>query len=150
MTFPLDNAAFSSYFVQWRHLSGFLLPSVSSLPGTIQSNSGVHTAVIRNVKLLDSILLPFIKPGIESHRAQEANLTSIIFEAAYFGISLFSQPAIWVFGWDSESLRSRTKNIHRDKGVMGWLVVFPSIGEKITRGGTEQLRVIMDVVREQL
>lgn len=102
------------------------------------------------MELLNSILLPFINPGIEGHRAQKDNLTSIITEAAYFGISLFSQPATWVFGWDGMGLKSRTKNIHRDKSVAMRLVVFPSIGEKITREGREQLKVIVDVVEEKL
>lgn len=124
---------------------------MSSLRETSESDSSLHLSIIRNVTLLNNILQPFIKPGIESQSRQADNLASIILEGAHFGILLLSQPAVWVFGWEGkDGGRSGNRHISEDGSGKKTLVVFPGIEEVIVRGGKEHLRVVVNAVREEV
>jgi hypothetical protein len=144
--------AFSNSFTKWRHLTASLLSPPSSRPDNLESDSNLRPAVVRNVKLLNDILQPFIKSGTEAHLAQSDNLAYIILEGAHFGLLLFSQPALWIFGWNEKNLnrggksdrRSGTRNASANK----LLVVFPSIAKVIARDGNEHSRVVVETVLE--
>jgi len=106
---------------------------------------------MRNVKLLNGILQPFIKPGKEAQLAQYDNLASIILEGAHFGTLLFSQPSLWVFGWDGKNLNRNDRRTGAGNGGPNKiLVVFPSIGKVVSRGGSEHLRVVVDAMLERV
>jgi hypothetical protein len=108
------------------------------------------------VEVLNGILQPFIKPGTEAQLAQSDNLASIILEGAHFGILLFSQPTIWIFGWDKKiSSQAGSKDRRSGSGsgngsAKNTLVVFTSIGKVITRDQSEHLRVVVDALLERV
>jgi hypothetical protein len=135
--------AFSKSFSKWRLLSAALLASNPSDGETLVSDSSLRPGVIRNVQLLHNILQPFINSGTENQRAQSDNLASIILEGAHFGVLLFSQPSVWVFGWEVKSSTG-------GKGQNKDLVVFPSISEVILRSGREHLKVVVDAIKEKV
>jgi hypothetical protein len=108
------------------------------------------------VELLNGILRPFIKSGKDAQLAQSDNLASIILEGAHFGYLLFSQPTVWVFGWDGENLNQGGRNDRRSGSGTGngsankFLVVFPSIGKLITTAGSNRSRVVADAMLERV
>lgn len=138
--------------MKWRQLTASLL-SPPSHPDNLESDSILRPAVIRNVKLLNAILEPFIKSGTEAQLAQADNLASIIFEGAQFGILLFSQPVLWTFEWDGKNLNQGGTNDQRYRTGNGnankLLVVFPGIRKAVARG-SERGRVIVDAVLERV
>lgn len=149
-------SAFSDSFPKWRHLTAALLSPLSSRTDNSEWDSILRPGVIRNVELLNAILLPFIKSGKEAQLAQSDNLASIILEGAHFGYLLFSQPAVWVFRWDGKNLSQGGRNDRRSGSGIGngsadkFLVVFPSIGKLITRDGSDRSRVIADAMLERV
>jgi hypothetical protein len=106
------------------------------------------------VELLNGILQPFTKSVTEAQLTQSDNLASIILEGAHFGILLFSQPSLWIFGWEGKNLNQGGKSGRRFGAVDGsankLLVVFPSIGKVITRDGNDHLRVVVDAMLERV
>lgn len=146
--------AFSNAFTKWRHLTASLLSPLPSRPDSVESNSNLRPAVDRNVKLLNGILQPFIKSGTEAQVAQSDNLASIVLEAAHFGLLLFSQPVLWIFGWDGKVLNQSGRDDRRSGAGNGsankMLVVFPSVGKVIKKDGSENLRVVVDAVLERV
>jgi hypothetical protein len=89
--------------------------------------------------LLNQTLEPFINQGVDAHRQQNDNLSSIIFEGADAALLLFSQPTKTVFGWSAERNASGTNA----------LVVFPSVAEEV-RNGARSLKLILPATTEQL
>lgn len=136
---------FDKAFTKWRHLSAFLLePMRSSREAPKANEQELQGAISRNIALINGVLKPFIKPGLESQRYQEDNLSAIIFEGAQLGLLLFSQSSVWVFGWKSPS-REEVEKIRpvvttTRKGKV--LVVFPSLGERTERHGRQRLREV--------
>jgi hypothetical protein len=132
--------ASSSSFTKWRYLPASLMSPLSSLPNSLEVDSSLHAAIECNLKRLNGLLQPFIKSGTDAQLAQSDNLASIILEGAHFGILLFSQPALWIFGWDAKTSNKGSAN--------KTLVVFPSIGRVIRRDRRDNLRVVVDAVLE--
>ena len=120
----------------------------------MESDSNLRPAVLRNVKLIHSILRPFIKSGPEAQLTHSDNLSSIILEGAHFGIVLFSQPTVWIVEWDGKDLnqggRSGQRSGAGNGSVNKFLVVFPSIGKVIARDGKQQFRVVADAMFERI
>ncbi|KAF8852562.1 hypothetical protein BDZ45DRAFT_100986 [Acephala macrosclerotiorum] len=123
-----------------------LPPASKTLDASLSVNQAdrqlLAAAVARNVSRLNSILQWFIRPGAESRRQQNENISSIILEGANLGTLLFSQPIEYVFGW---SASTRIETAGRSK-----LVVFPSIAEVKERGGRSTVREVVDAVDEDI
>jgi len=147
-SWPVFNRAFT----KWRQLCAFLLEPVRSNREAPKANEReLRNAIDQNVRLINSVLGPFVKPGTESARSQENNLRAILFEGAQLGLLLFSQPSIWVPRWtsatgqdfDSEKRgQSHASTTNRNRT----LVVFPALGELIERHGTKRWRFVTDPV----
>ena len=88
-------------------------------------------------------VLEHLDLGGENQQAQSDNLGSIILEGAHFGVVLFSQPSVWVFGWETK--RSTTAQAGQRS-----LVLFPSVSEVIIKSGKQSLRTVVDAVKEEI
>jgi hypothetical protein len=119
-------------------------------------DSTFYPAASRNAELLHSIIQPYIKSGTEAHIAQSDNLTSIILEGAHFGLLLFSQPTIWIFGWEKDNANQGGSKDRRSRSGAGkesadrTLVVFPSIGKVVTIDRSKHVRVVVDAMLERV
>jgi hypothetical protein len=143
---------FNRAFTKWRQLCAFLLePARSNREAPKANERELRNAIDQNVRLINAVLRPFVKSGVENERSQEGNLRAILFEGAQLGLLLFSQPSIWVPSWRSStgqdfdsgkrgSAHASTTNRNRT------LVVFPALGELIERHGTKRWRFVTDPV----
>lgn len=134
---------------KWRHLSSFLLEPIRSNRETPKANEAdLRNATDENVKIINGVLKPFIKPGPETERSQENNLRAIIFEGAQLGLLFFSQPSIWVRSWKQSSRQAEKhgsspgSNLKRNRT----LVVFPAMGELTERHGAKRFRLVTEAV----
>ncbi|KAM3065654.1 hypothetical protein ACMFMG_011361 [Clarireedia jacksonii] len=139
-----DN--FDKCLARWRQLSAYLLSSNSTHRES--SLQLADHATTRIVEILNTVLRPFTRSSKSESRSptQVENLASIIQEGKEFGMLLLEQPGTWVLGW--ELLSKRGSKI--DPKANNEIVVFPSLGEVISKGGRAHLRVIIEVVRERI
>lgn len=124
------TATFTKAFTKWRRLTSFLV-SLSSTAH--ETDPSLQSAITSNVTLLNCVLHPFINADAESQRYQRENLASIIGEGALFGMVIFSQPNVWLFGWDAN--RNPSGVPRRGMGFVVW----PGIGVVVVRGGRENV-----------
>jgi hypothetical protein len=80
--------------------------------------------------ILNQLLQPFIRLGVESERQQETNLRAILFEGAKFGLMLFSQSTSWHFDWKArrraaKSHSNRNRSARDDSRSI--VVIFPAL-----------------------
>ncbi|PQE13608.1 hypothetical protein CJF31_00005035 [Rutstroemia sp. NJR-2017a BVV2] len=141
-----EKDAFNKALARWRQLSAYLLSHNSSHHES--SLQPTDPATERILETLSAVLQPFIRPSRSESQSptQVDNLASIIQEGKEFGMLLLEQPGTWVLGWESASKRSSKMDPRANKEI----VVFPSLGEVINRGGRENLRVIVDVLKENI
>jgi hypothetical protein len=133
-----ECSVFDKAFTKWRHLSAFLLePSRTSREAPKANEREVQAAIGHNVALINSILKPFINPGVDSQRSQENNLSAIIFEGAQLGLLLFSQPSVWTFNWKVDA----REELSGRRGGRPF-IIFPALGEQVESHGRLRLREV--------
>ncbi len=126
--------AFETAFMQWKHLSAFLLvPNRSFREDPKIDESQIRPAIDVNLNIFNHVLAPFRISDSKHNVDWEKNLRAITFAGAELGLTLFSQLSNWVFDW---------KQHGRPDGTA--IVVFPALLEKV-RGKT-RLRIVSDAV----
>lgn len=116
---------FNTVFSKWRSETAFLLQPLRSNRTPLRPNeTELQPSIDRNMALLDEIVQPFISPGPSAKEQQGKNLRAIMFEAAKFGLILFSQPTSWAFDWKTGRKGSNTTTNAQPRSS---LVVFPAL-----------------------
>ncbi|PQE28127.1 hypothetical protein CJF30_00010228 [Rutstroemia sp. NJR-2017a BBW] len=141
-----EKDAFNKALARWRQLSAYLLSHNSSHHESSLQSTDLATE--RILETLSTVLKPFIRSSRSESQSptQMDNLASIIQEGKEFGMLLLEQPGTWVLGWESAAKRNSKMDPRASKEI----VVFPSLGEVVNRGGREDLRVIVDVLKENI